>query len=42
VLTPHSGGATHEAVGRMAQALMANLAAHFAGEPLPSLVTGHG
>lgn len=42
VLTPHSGGATHEAVGRMAQALMANLAAHFAGEPLPSPVTGHG
>ncbi|MCP1470150.1 lactate dehydrogenase-like 2-hydroxyacid dehydrogenase [Sphingobium sp. OAS761] len=35
VLTPHTGGATHEAVGRMAQMLMANLSAHFAGRPLP-------
>jgi hydroxypyruvate reductase len=34
VLTPHIGGATHEAVDRMAQMLLANLAAHFAGEPL--------
>ncbi|CCW19869.1 D-3-phosphoglycerate dehydrogenase [Sphingobium indicum BiD32] len=38
VLTPHTGGATHEAVGRMAQMLIANLAAHFAGQPLPSPV----
>lgn len=38
VLTPHTGGATHEAVGRMAQMLMANLTAHFAGEALPSPV----
>jgi hydroxypyruvate reductase len=38
VLTPHTGGATQEAVGRMAQTLMANLAAHFAGAPLPSPV----
>ncbi|WP_420143116.1 2-hydroxyacid dehydrogenase [Sphingobium sp.] len=38
VLTPHTGGATHEAVGRMAQTLMANLAAHFAGQPMPSPV----
>lgn len=38
VLTPHTGGATHEAVGRMAQMLIANLSAHFAGEPLPSPV----
>lgn len=38
VLTPHTGGATHEAVGRMAETLMANLAAHFAGLPLPSPV----
>lgn len=38
VLTPHTGGATHEAVGRMAQMLMANLTAHFAGAPLPSPV----
>lgn len=34
VLTPHTGGATHEAVARMAQMLMGNLAAHFAGETL--------
>lgn len=38
VLTPHTGGATHEAVGQMAQMLIANLSAHFAGEPLPSRV----
>lgn len=38
VLTPHTGGATHAAVGRMAQMLMANLSAHFAGAPLPSPV----
>ncbi|MEC3912887.1 2-hydroxyacid dehydrogenase [Sphingobium sp. CR2-8] len=38
VLTPHTGGATHEAVGRMAATLKANLAAHFAGAPLPSPV----
>ncbi|WP_088181704.1 2-hydroxyacid dehydrogenase [Sphingobium sp. Z007] len=38
VLTPHTGGATHEAVGRMAQTLMANLAAHFAGTAMPSPV----
>lgn len=42
VLTPHTGGATHEAVGRMAQTLMANLAAHFAGRPLPSPVAMDG
>lgn len=39
ILTPHTGGATHEAVGRMAQTLLANLAAHFAGKPLPAPVT---
>ena len=38
VLTPHTGGATHEAVGQMAQMLIANLSAHFVGEPLPSPV----
>lgn len=38
VLTPHTGGATHEAVGQMAQMLIANLSAHFAGQPLPSPV----
>lgn len=38
VLTPHTGGATHEAVGRMLETLRANLAAHFAGTPLPARV----
>ena len=40
VLTPHTGGATHEAVAHMAQMLLANLAAHFAGRPLISPVRG--
>ncbi|WP_150292146.1 2-hydroxyacid dehydrogenase [Sphingobium estronivorans] len=39
VLTPHSGGATQEAVAKMAQMLLANLAAHFAGKPLVSPVS---
>lgn len=34
VLTPHTAGATSEAVQGMLMLLMANLAAHFAGEPL--------
>ncbi|MDO7835846.1 2-hydroxyacid dehydrogenase [Sphingobium sp. HBC34] len=38
VLTPHTGGATEEAVGRMAAMLQANLQAHFSGAPLPSPV----
>ena len=38
VLTPHTGGATHEAVARMTETLMGNLAAHFAGQPLPQPV----
>jgi hydroxypyruvate reductase len=38
VLTPHTGGATHEAVAQMADMMMGNLAAHFAGQPLPSPV----
>ena len=42
VLTPHTGGATHEAVARMAATLLANLAAHFAGQPLPSPVPKDG
>lgn len=40
VLTPHTGGATHEAVAHMAQMLLANLTAHFAGKPLLSPVRG--
>ncbi|BBD99423.1 2-hydroxyacid dehydrogenase [Sphingobium amiense] len=38
VLTPHTGGATHEAVAQMADTMMGNLAAHFAGQKLPSPV----
>jgi lactate dehydrogenase-like 2-hydroxyacid dehydrogenase len=36
VLTPHTAGATNEAVQQMAAMLMANLAAFFAGEALPN------
>lgn len=38
VLTPHTGGATNEAVQGMLALLMGNLAAFFAGEPLKSPV----
>lgn len=38
VLTPHTGGATREAVQGMLMMLMQNLAAHFAGQPLVSPV----
>lgn len=38
VLTPHTGGATYEAVGRMRDMLLANLSAFYAGEPLVSPV----
>lgn len=38
VLTPHTGGATREAVQGMLMMLMQNLAAHFAGQPLISPV----
>lgn len=34
VLTPHTGGATREAVQGMLMLLMQNLAAHFSGQPL--------
>ena len=40
VLTPHTGGATHEAVAHMARMLLANLTAHFADKPLISPVRG--
>lgn len=36
VLTPHTAGATREAVAKMAAMLMANLAAFFADEALPN------
>ncbi|KEQ52564.1 2-hydroxyacid dehydrogenase [Sphingobium chlorophenolicum] len=38
VLTPHTGGATYEAVGRMRDMLLANLEAYSAGEALVSPV----
>ncbi|HWV12163.1 MAG TPA: NAD(P)-dependent oxidoreductase, partial [Sphingobium sp.] len=38
VLTPHMGGATHEAVQRMTGMVLANLGAFFAGEDLPNRV----
>ncbi len=39
VLTPHTAGATDVAVQRMIAMLMANLAAFFAGRPLPTPVS---
>ncbi len=39
VLTPHTAGATDLAVQRMVVMLMANLAAFFAGQPLPTPAT---
>jgi hydroxypyruvate reductase len=42
VLAPHGGGATDAAVARMTQMLLANLAAHFAGRPLPTPVREAG
>jgi len=39
VLTPHTAGATREAVQGMLMMLMQNLAAHFNGQPLVSPVT---
>ena len=39
VLTPHVGGGTRESLRAMAVAVVANLDAFFAGEPLPSPVT---
>ncbi|MGO4688580.1 2-hydroxyacid dehydrogenase [Brevundimonas sp. 2YAF1] len=40
VLTPHTAGATTEAVQGMLMLLMQNLSAHFAGEPLKTPVGG--
>jgi lactate dehydrogenase-like 2-hydroxyacid dehydrogenase len=39
VLTPHTGGATTEAVQGMLMLLIQNLRAAFAGEPLVTPVT---
>ena len=38
VLTPHLGGGTREALGAMADAVIANLDAFFAGKPMPGAV----
>jgi lactate dehydrogenase-like 2-hydroxyacid dehydrogenase len=38
VLTPHTGGATNDAVQGMVMLLLGNLQAHFAGEPLKTPV----
>jgi lactate dehydrogenase-like 2-hydroxyacid dehydrogenase len=38
VLVPHIGSATHETRRAMGEMVAANLAAHFAGQPLPSRV----
>ena len=38
VLSPHQGSATHQTRDRMGRLVVANLDAHFAGEPLPSAV----
>ncbi len=38
VLSPHQGSATHQTRNKMGDLVVANLEAHFAGEPLPSAV----
>ena len=38
VLSPHQGSATHQTRQQMGALVVANLEAHFAGEPLPSAV----
>lgn len=38
ILTPHIGSATHQTRQAMAKLVLANLDAHFAGEPLPTAV----
>lgn len=38
VLSPHQGSATHQTRRKMGELVVANLEAHFAGEPLPSAV----
>ena len=38
VLSPHQGSATHQTRRKMGELVVANLDAHFAGEPLPSAV----
>ncbi|RMH47149.1 MAG: 2-hydroxyacid dehydrogenase, partial [Alphaproteobacteria bacterium] len=38
VLSPHQGSATHRTRRAMGDLVLANLAAHFAGRPLPAAV----
>ena len=38
VLSPHQGSATQQTRDKMGALVVANLDAHFAGEPLPSAV----
>ena len=38
VLSPHQGSATHQTRNKMGALVVANLDAHFAGEPLLSAV----
>ena len=38
VLSPHQGSATHQTRNKMGRLVVANLEAHFNGEPLPSAV----
>jgi lactate dehydrogenase-like 2-hydroxyacid dehydrogenase len=38
VLSPHQGSATHQTRRKMGELVVANLEAHFAGDPLPSAV----
>jgi lactate dehydrogenase-like 2-hydroxyacid dehydrogenase len=38
VLSPHQGSATHQTRRQMGELVVANLEAHFAGDPLPSAV----
>jgi len=38
VLSPHQGSATHQTRNKMGDLVVANIVAHFAGEPLPSAV----
>jgi lactate dehydrogenase-like 2-hydroxyacid dehydrogenase len=38
VLSPHQGSATRQTRDKMGALVVANLNAHFAGEPLPSAV----
>ena len=38
VLSPHQGSATRESRAEMAALVLANLDAHFSGQPLPSAI----